>query len=113
MRKLKFRIFFYDGDNYETGYFINLQDALMDDIVEVNKATLLSFDRCSIINQFTGLKDKRGKEIYEGDILRGGAYLSYEVKWDYEENGWNINPYGINSGEFEVIGNIYENPELL
>lgn len=58
------------------------------------------------IGQFTGLLDRQGKEIYEGDIIKGGIYNSYFVAWDYEDNGWNIKPFSIN--HYEIIGNIYE-----
>ena len=68
------------------------------------------------IMQYTGLKDKNGKEIYEGDILNSvGFYLS-EVKYDDNYAQFvatDINFLDSEEQEWEVIGNIYENPELL
>lgn len=74
------------------------------------------------VMQYTGLKDKNGKEIYEGDILEfsGNVVALGIVK--YNENfatfqacngnsGW---LFGNESGtNIEIIGNIYENPELV
>ena len=71
--------------------------------------------------QFTGLLDKKGKEIWEGDIVYDGDYLSL-VSW--AEGGFCLQhqksrikyPMQILTKEnhkLEVIGNIYENPELL
>jgi uncharacterized phage protein (TIGR01671 family) len=74
------------------------------------------------LGEFTGLKDKKGKEIYEGDICRNGdweedaqAYNFREEEVTYNEqeasfSGWNPIEDGMTC---EVIGNIYENPELL
>ncbi|MCT0476977.1 YopX family protein [Lactococcus cremoris] len=79
--------------------------------------------------QSTGLKDKNGTEIYEGDILQLHAiflapddkigYLEYSPKYGYsiifEGNRLYRQEYwaSTNKLNYEVIGNIYENPELL
>lgn len=73
------------------------------------------------IMQNTGLPDKKDKEIYEGDIMED-KHLRYRVVWDDEEGAWSLESiksgarYGIgkaNSNKFEIIGNIFANPELL
>ena len=83
-----------------------------------------------IIMQFTGLKDKNGKEICEGDIVeyngkdKGWSTILYKGKYKVEVDIINgIRLVGFYNQEyiklkgffnkFEVIGNIYENPELL
>lgn len=76
------------------------------------------------IMQFTGLHDKNGKEVYEGDILRTDAEKEYISAVAYEQAGFKVDSYSDKDvcehleniaphHSAEVIGNIYENPELL
>lgn len=72
------------------------------------------------VGQYTGLTDKNGKKIFEGDILLKG-FEKVLVKWNANQCRWGIysNNYEIcgfnesTQGYFEVIGNIYDNSELL
>ena len=71
-----------------------------------------------ILMQFTGLLDKNGKEIYEGDIVKIGR-VKFVVEFrdgSFEIIGINVVSVAKISHDYsniEVIGNIYENPELL
>tara|TARA_R110002094_G_scaffold157781_2_gene144059 strand:- start:21950 stop:22291 length:342 start_codon:yes stop_codon:yes gene_type:complete len=110
MRDIKFRA--WNGDAMEYGGFS--VHATSGRIVPYNPLTQVKVD--SPLMQYTGLKDKNGKEIYEGDIVEHG-----EVRWSdcafclYVETN-NQEPTRLcqdRCRRWEIIGNIHESPELL
>ena len=123
MRELKFRAF--DTEN-KTWTFVTLGDLICGACTENGDKPLSGAKQ--VWEQYTGLKDKNGKEIYEGDIL-GGIWESGFISWCEKCKQFQYHSAGIgcmacsgdvhwceiveDDGKLEVIGNIHENPELL
>ena len=126
MRKIKFRAWNKVEEKMYNWYeFLN---------TNMKNTFIAPESTAMILMQYTGLKDKNGKEIYEGDIVKydefwreGDCHYNSgvgQILWDDEETGFYLaakDTYFIDIDLFsltrnldaEVIGNTYENPELL
>jgi uncharacterized phage protein (TIGR01671 family) len=125
MREIKFRAWmqYWDSDKKAISHKMIDWDRIFN---ECDMADLLSANYKFM--QFTGLKDKNGKEIYEGDIIHMienffGRIVVFNAVIEYQPaafwfrgldyNCTDCNWHHFNAEDREVIGNIYENPELL
>jgi len=127
MRTIKFRCWDTENKLDDGRNIMWYQD---DQCITIGDCYRIGTREGNVLMQFTGLKDKNGKEIYEGDVLKLVVYNNIGkhsiriVSFDkgcfgFIDNTGKFFPLGIiigNKGNekiFEVIGNIHSNPELL
>lgn len=128
MRTIKFRgknlynneWIFGDLIQYESGEMAIFSKKLSQYGCEATEMFNRSKVETTTVGQFTGLFDKNGNEIYEGDIINNGQ-RNYFVCWNSERGAWWLKnkdliyttPLGFLSIELFVVGSVHDNSELI
>lgn len=114
-------------DNNKWLYGSHFTDSGEDYIIPQNLLGINDYEECQVdqntVGQFTGLRDKNGVKIFEGDIVKCETFV-YKVAYDNKRIASfflrrDVDMYrhyfgeAMDSDDCEVIGNIYDNPELL
>ena len=112
MREIKFRAW-----NKQHQIMVTWEQMKIDNIVTI---AFCSNDSVKELMQFTGLQDKTGRDIYEGDIVKQDwvlgepVYKNIEITWNQYICAFCTGSKPLQlPNQWIVIGNIYENPELL
>lgn len=127
MREILFRGKRTDNGEWETGSLVSVIQGCTDERVFIADKTtgFITPILPSTVGQYTGLTDKNGNKIFEGDILEftdaDKDKTPYEIYWDESSSAWyirdcegcidNCDPWV--KEYFEVIGNVHDNPKLL
>lgn len=131
MRTIKFRGKGIESDEWIYGDLIQRMGYMPSIIHPYESNGKVCYSECAVkritVGQFTGLLDKNGEEIYEGDILRVSDFTNVVCEFRHGAFGYiycnEFHPFAGNTNytfnpkntdkNFEVIGNIHDNPELL
>ena len=117
MREIKFRGKTEQG-KWVYGYYIATRndDTTYCDYIATETTGHIRV-QAETVGQYTGMKDRNGIEIYEGDTLEDTFGLTYEVRWDSDNGrflGYRCKPRGTicyvgREPKAKIIGNIYDN----
>lgn len=130
MREIIFKAKRKDNGEWVEGYYLNvakINHFICTGKIKLNGAVkgILAPEMYEIdpdtLCQYTGLTDKNGEKIWESDILECGMRLRvswhhFKASWVLSKKGWMYNHFfgeSVEPEDVEVIGNIFDNPELL
>lgn len=129
MREILFRGKRLDNGEWVEGFYnhfpcgrFGVDEHMIQTVLENGKIGMLYDIDPSTVGQYTGLKDKNGKKVFEGDIIKktnegrhpqiftANIYTNFRVN---EEVYYSPCDHFTKSCEYEIIGNIYDNPEFM